>query len=104
MEGRTSRIILALFFVALLFTSSGIPFRHTSPKLDHQLQHIVDYDRDGLADIYVTDSGQGSQNALYRNPGNGTFRTDVNVRGQAFRQVPFAETTTTTASKTHSDE
>jgi enediyne biosynthesis protein E4 len=41
----------------------------------------VDYDRDGLADIYVTDSGQGSQNALYRNPGSGTFRADVNVRG-----------------------
>jgi enediyne biosynthesis protein E4 len=138
MEGRISRIILALFFVALLvaplaykriahrnttprnatdpsavldrygFTfqesskSSGIAFRHTSPKLDAKLQHImqqvasmgaavsvVDFDRDGWADIYVTNSGEGSRNALYRNLGNGTFRdvaaevglADVNLAG-----------------------
>src|SRR5271155_3405497 len=112
MEGRTARIISALFFVALLFTSSGISFRHASPKLDPQLQHImrqvaskgaaaspVDYDRDRLTDIYATNSGERSQNALYRNPDYGTSRADVNLRGQAFRQAPFGETTTTTASK-----
>src|SRR5450631_1254863 len=138
MEGRISRIILALFFVALLVAplaykriahrnatprnatdpsavldrygfnfqesskSSGIAFRHTSPKLDAKLQHImqqvasmgaavsvVDFDRDGWADIYVTNSGEGSRNALYRNLGNGTFRdvaaevglADVNLAG-----------------------
>jgi enediyne biosynthesis protein E4 len=137
MEGRISRVILALFFVALLvaplaykriaarnttqrdfadpaaahrygFTfqesskSSGISFRHTSPDLDPKLRHImqqvasmgaavsvVDYDHDGWADIYVTNSGEGSQNALYRNLGNGTFRdvaaevglADVNLPG-----------------------
>jgi enediyne biosynthesis protein E4 len=137
MEGRISRIILALFFVALLIAplaykrisgrnttrrdaadpaaahrygfafqessqSSGISFRHTSPELDPKLRHImpqvasmgaavsvVDYDHDGWADIYVTNSGEGSQNALYRNLGNGTFRdvsaevglADVNLPG-----------------------
>ena len=35
---------------------------------------MVDFDRDGLLDIYVTNSGEGSQNLLYRNLGNGTFR------------------------------
>jgi len=138
MEGRISRIILALFFAALLAApvlykrvahrnntrrtatdssavldrygfifqesskSSGISFRHTSPQLDPKLQHImqqvasmgaavsvVDYDRDGWADIYVTNSAEGSQNALYRNLGDGTFRdvaaevglADVNLPG-----------------------
>ena len=50
---------------------------------------VVDFDRDGWADIYVTNSGEGSHNALYRNLGNGTFRdvaaevglADVNSRG-----------------------
>jgi hypothetical protein len=81
---------------------SGITFRHTEPKLDDKLRHImqqvasmgaavsvVDYDRDGWPDIYVTNSGEGSRNALYRNLGNGTFRdvapevgvADVNAVG-----------------------
>ena len=34
---------------------------------------VVDFDRDGLPDLYVTDSQEGSQNRLYRNRGNGTF-------------------------------
>ena len=50
---------------------------------------VVDFDRDGWADIYVTNSGEGSRNALYRNLGNGTFRdvaaevglADVNLPG-----------------------
>src|SRR3984957_3076964 len=133
MEGRISRIILALFFVALLgaplaykriaarnttqgsaaelrrygFTlqesskSSGITFRHTEPKLDPKLQHImpqvasmgaavsvVDYDHDGWADIYVTNSGEGSHNALYRNLGNGTFRDVAEEVGLADVNLP----------------
>jgi hypothetical protein len=35
---------------------------------------IVDFDRDGWSDIYVTNSGEGSRNALYRNLGDGTFK------------------------------
>ena len=34
---------------------------------------VVDFDRDGWQDIY-TNSGEGSQNRLYRNLGDGTFR------------------------------
>ena len=65
---------------------SGIVFKHSSPHLDSKLNHImpqvasmgaavsvVDFDRDGWADIYVTNSGEGSKNALYRNLGNGKF-------------------------------
>jgi hypothetical protein len=138
MEGRNLRIVLTVFFVALLATplvykrmaarnaeqqsaadlsavlsrygfsfresseDSGIAFQHTSPKLDAKLQHImaqvasmgaavsvVDYDRDGWPDIYVTNSGEGSRNTLYRNLGNGTFQdiasevglSDVNAPG-----------------------
>jgi len=67
--------------------SAGIQFAHQGPTLDHKLDHvmpevasmgaavsIVDFDRDGWPDIYVTNSGEGSKNALYRNLGNGTFK------------------------------
>ena len=82
--------------------NAGIAFRHTEPELDGKLRHImqqvasmgaavsvVDYDRDGWPDIYVTNSGEGSRNALYRNLGGGKFRdvaaelgiADVNAPG-----------------------
>jgi enediyne biosynthesis protein E4 len=82
--------------------AAGIDFIHTSATFDPKLQHImpqvasmgaavsvVDFDRDGWPDIYVTNSGEGSHNALYRNLGNGTFRdvaaevglADVNLPG-----------------------
>ena len=35
---------------------------------------IVDFDRDGWPDIYVTNSKEGSKNALYRNKHDGTFK------------------------------
>ena len=37
---------------------------------------VVDFDRDGWQDFYVTNSGEGSLNRLYRNNSDGTF-TDV---------------------------
>ena len=138
-KNRGARVLLVLFFVALLATplvikkmssrpppmgstpeakaaalsrhglyleeigkAAGIDFTHRSPRLDHQLDpimpevaslgasvSIVDYDRDGWADIYVTSSGEGSRNALYRNLGDGTFKdvaadlgiADVNQTG-----------------------
>ena len=59
---------------------------HEAPTLDPKLAHImpqvasmgaavsvVDFDRDGLPDLYVTDSKEGSQNRLFRNRGDGTF-------------------------------
>ena len=67
--------------------ASGIHFQHQAPKLDPKLNHImeqiasmgaavsvVDFDRDGWADFYVTSSGEHSRNALYRNMHDGTFR------------------------------
>lgn len=67
--------------------ASGISFVHQAPTLDHKLDHImpqvasmgagasvVDFDRDGWQDIYLTNSGEGSQNCLYRNLGDGTFK------------------------------
>jgi enediyne biosynthesis protein E4 len=68
---------------------SGINFQHLAPKLDPKLAGILpriadmgpgvavgDFDRDGLPDVYLTNSGENSKNALYHNNGNGTF-TDV---------------------------
>ena len=65
----------------------GVNFVHQAPTLDHKLDHImpqvasmgaavsiVDFDRDGWPDIYATNSGEGSKNALYRNQQNGTFK------------------------------
>jgi len=67
--------------------ASGISFVHQAPTLDHKLDHImpqvaamgagasvVDFDRDGWQDIYLTNSGEGSKNCLYRNLGNGGFK------------------------------
>jgi hypothetical protein len=67
--------------------AAGIDFTHTAPTLDGKLGHIMevvasmgaavsvtDYDGDGWQDFYVVNSGEESQNALYRNQGNGTFK------------------------------
>ena len=68
---------------------SGIDFTHEAPELDSKLSQImpevaamgaavsiVDFDRDGWPDIYVTNSALGSKNHLYHNNHDGTF-TDV---------------------------
>jgi hypothetical protein len=68
-------------------SSSGVNFVHQAPTLDPKLKHImpqvasmgaavsiVDFDRDGWADIYVTNSGEGSKNALYHNLKDGSFK------------------------------
>jgi hypothetical protein len=127
-RGTVVRIVLAVFFVALLAApvimkrmaarraaeeagldskaalarhgfylqevskAVGINFVHQGPTLDHKLDHImpqvasmgaavsiVDFNHDGWPDIYVTNSGEGSKNALYRNNGDGTFK---NVAGE----------------------
>ncbi|MBI4410354.1 MAG: CRTAC1 family protein [Gemmatimonadetes bacterium] len=65
----------------------GIRFSHQAPRLDPKLEPImpavasvgaavsvVDFDRDGWQDLYVTNSGAGSLNALYRNERDGTFQ------------------------------
>jgi len=123
MQSRIAKILLVVFFVALLATplvlkrfsgaggatagktdgqaalnrygfhleevskTAGINFTHVAPKFDAKLEHImpqvasmgaavsvVDFDRDGWQDIYVTNSGEGSRNSLYRNNADGTFK------------------------------
>src|SRR6478672_5771270 len=70
----------------------GVDAVHQAPTFDRQFAHIMpqvaamgaavavaDFDRDGWQDFYVTNSGEGSRNHLYRNLGDGTFR-DVAAR------------------------
>ncbi len=66
--------------------AAGLSFVHQAPTLDSRLAHIMpqvasmgaavsiaDVDRDGHADLYVTNSREGSRNHLFRNKGDGTF-------------------------------
>ena len=90
------------FYLEEVSHAAGIDFVHQAPTLDPQLAHImpevasmgasvsiVDFDRDGWPDIYVTNSGEGSKNHLYRNLHDGTFKdvsdemgiADVNQSG-----------------------
>lgn len=75
---------------------SGIHFVHQAPELDPKLAlimpqvasmgasvSIVDFDRDGWPDIYVTNSAFGSRNALYRNLHDGTFKDVAGEMGVA---------------------
>ncbi|MBI1310769.1 CRTAC1 family protein [bacterium] len=67
-------------------TAAGLDFLHQVPRIDQQLEHIepqvaamgaavsvVDFDRDGWQDFYVTSSAPGSRNRLYQNQHDGTF-------------------------------
>lgn len=79
----------------------GINFVHKAPTLDPKLKHImeqvasmgaavsvVDFDRDGWDDLYVSNSGEGTRNALYRNLGNGTFEDVADRVGLADLNKP----------------
>lgn len=81
--------------------SAGITFVHQAPTLDHKLDHImpqvasmgagvsiVDFDRDGWQDIYLTNSGEGSKNCLYRNLSDGTFKDMAQELGVADLNQP----------------
>src|SRR5512146_1999265 len=74
------------FYLQEVSHAAGVNFVHQAPTLDHKLDpimpevasmgaavSIVDFDRDGWPDIYVTNSHEGSKNALYRNNHDGTF-------------------------------
>ena len=69
---------------------------HQGPTFDARLEHIMpqvasmgaavavaDFDRDGWQDFYVTNSGEGSLNHLYRNQGDGTFKDVAAAMGVA---------------------
>jgi enediyne biosynthesis protein E4 len=77
------------FYLQEVSHAAGIDFVHQAPTLDSKLASImpevssmgaavsiVDFDRDGWPDIYVTNSAIGSRNHLYHNNHDGTF-TDV---------------------------
>jgi enediyne biosynthesis protein E4 len=81
--------------------AAGVNFVHQAPKLDSKLDHImpqvasmgaavsiVDFDRDGWPDIYATNSGEGSKNALYRNQKDGTFKDVAGEVGLAHLNQP----------------
>src|SRR5690606_10337752 len=74
------------FRLAQSAEAAGLAFVHEGPTLDAKLSHImpqvasmgaavsvVDIDRDGHNDVYVTNSAEGSLNRFYRNRGDGTF-------------------------------
>ena len=76
--------------------ASGLDFVHEAPTLDPRLAHImpqiasmgaavsvVDVDGDGLSDLYVTNSKEGSRNRLFRNRGAGTFADEAERLGVA---------------------
>jgi enediyne biosynthesis protein E4 len=83
--------------------ASGIAFQHQAPTLDAKLKHIMeqvasmgaaaavaDFDRDGWQDIYVSNSGEGSSNALYKNLGNDSFKDvagEVGLQGLNSRET-----------------
>jgi hypothetical protein len=67
-------------------TAAGIHFVHRRPTFDPKIANIephvaalgasvsvTDFDGDGNADLYFTNSRFGEPNALYRNRGDGTF-------------------------------
>ena len=74
------------FYLTEVSRAAGVNFVHQAPTLDPRLDgimpqiasmgasvSIVDFDRDGWPDIYVTTSKEGGKNALYRNMHDGTF-------------------------------
>jgi len=91
------------FYLQEVAQSSGINFAHKAPTLDPKLNHImpqvasmgagasiVDFDRDGWQDIYLTNSGEGTKNSLYRNIGDGTFKDIAGEVGVADVNQPGA--------------
>jgi hypothetical protein len=84
------------FYLQEVSRAAGIDFVHQEPVLDPKLASImpevasmgasvsiVDFDRDGWPDIYVTNSAIGSQNHLYRNMHDGTFKDVAEEMGVA---------------------
>ena len=84
------------FFLEDVTEEANVDFEHRRPVVDEELHHILpqissvgasvavsDYDNDGLPDFYLTSSEFGTQNALYRNDGDGTFSNQAEAVGLA---------------------
>ncbi len=82
-------------------SKSGIHFEHSRPTLDPKIANIephvaalgaavsvADFDADGWADLYFTNSRFGAPNALYRNRGDGTFEEVAASAGLADMNRP----------------
>src|SRR5215210_7901931 len=91
------------FYLQEVAQSSKVNFTHQAPTLDHRLDHImpqvasmgaavsvVDFDRDGWADLYVTNSGEGSKNSLFKNNKDGSFKDVAAELGIADLNQPGA--------------
>jgi hypothetical protein len=108
------------FYLQEVSRASNVNFTHHPPTLDHRLDHImpqvasmgaavsvVDFNRDGWADLYVTNSGEGSKNSLFKNNTDGSFSdvatemgvADLNQVGTGVSMVLFGATTITTVTK-----
>ncbi len=95
-EGESAALARHGFYLQEVSHAAGIDFVHQSPKLDPKLApimpevasmgasvSIVDFDRDGWPDLYVTNSAIGSKNHLYRNLHDGTFKDVAEEMGVA---------------------
>jgi hypothetical protein len=85
------------FYLTESARQAGLEFTHEAPtELDQQLEHImpiiasmgasvsvVDFDNDGLLDVYVVTSKEGGKNRLYKNMGDGTFKDVAEEMGVA---------------------
>jgi hypothetical protein len=84
------------FYLEEVSEEVGIDFQHQAPVLDSKLDHImpqvasmgaavsvVDFDGDGWQDLYVTSSKIDTENALYRNLGDGSFENVAREVGLA---------------------
>jgi hypothetical protein len=89
------------FFLEESARKCGIQFKHELPALDPQLAHImpliaamnasvsvIDFDGDGLLDLYLVNSKVGSKNRLYRNKGDGGFEEVAEAMGVADLNKP----------------
>ena len=86
-EAKAYALDLFGFYLEEVNKEIGVDFKHQKPQLDKKIDHILptiastgasvsvaDFDNDGWNDFYLTTSKYGSNNALYRNLGNGQFR------------------------------
>lgn len=84
------------FHLTEISQQAGINFVHQAPELDAKLSTImpqvasmgasvsvVDFNRDGWPDLYVTSSAYGAKNALYQNQHDGTFKDVASAMGVA---------------------
>lgn len=89
------------FFLEDVTENIGVDFVHRRPIVDEKLHHILpqiasvgasvsvaDFNNDGLQDFYLTNSEFGTQNALYKNLGNGSFIDVASEVGLANLNTP----------------